>query len=128
MSRIGPDLGRSISSMRMRLTGLQPSRLGELLVLMGVRLGAANGTGAAAPGPSGRPRWPGRRPGHRRAPVDDDRVAIAVMDVTAPDVQPFARQRPRWPVRPAALAVAAPRRFRRAGSAGNVRIHNGAFA
>jgi hypothetical protein len=107
----------------------RPSRLGELLVLIGGELGA----GEPEPAPPRQAHRVGRAgpvegPGHRRAPVDDDRVAIAVMDVTTPDVQPFARQRPRWPVRPAALAVAAARRFRRAGF-GRERpgIHNGAF-
>src|SRR5262249_19855128 len=83
-----------------------PSRPGELLVLIGGELGACE----AEPAPPHQPHRVGRAgpvegPGHRRAPVDDDRMAVAVMDVTAPDVQPFARQRPPPPV-----VLAAPRR------------------
>ena len=47
-------------------------------------------TGGAAARPCGRRAWPGRRPGDRRPPVDDDRVAAVVADVPAADVEDLA--------------------------------------
>ncbi len=84
---------------------------GELLVLIGGELIP----GEPEPPPPRQAHGVGRAgtvegPGHWRPPVDDDGVALAVVDVSPADVQLLARQRPPGLGRPAAQAVVARRR------------------
>ena len=94
MSRIGPDLGRSISSSMIRLACCPAGRVpaaAEPLVL--VRGEVPAGEPEPAPplqvhrvGLAG----PVERPRHRRPPVDHHRVPVRVVDVPPADVEAVA--------------------------------------
>jgi hypothetical protein len=84
---------------------------GELLVFIGGELSP----GEPEPPPPRQAHGVGRAgtvegPRHRRPPVDDDGVALAVVDVTPADVQSLARQRPPGLGRRVAPAVVTRRR------------------